>query len=180
MQQTDQRDNKQEIAHYIAGLMDSDGHISITRYKIKKDYSYRHAIYFCNTDPKLIDVFVRFLIENKYHYYIRTRTLPKKRVLKQYEVKLVRQTDALRFLNHISPLLNGNKKEYSKLLTQFLKSRIERINSFEIKRDDKGRYLGGTKPIINDYVHNLFIQYTKLRDPQRLHAMPLPLTLQKG
>ncbi len=86
---------------------------------------------------------------------------------------------ALIFLQLIEPYLVGNKKDYAKLVIQFISQRIEGKLKYQSKRNELGRYINGHSPDYSSYDICLYNQYKELRDPQRLHAMPLPSYFQK-
>lgn len=179
-QQFQRRENEQEIIHYIAALMDGEGHISIGRHKEARKDRYRFQIYFSNTDTRLIDYFINFLEIHEIHYYIRKRSKPKAQYLDQYEVSVLGIENAKRFLDIVSPKLIGNKKEYAALLLEFLNHRILVNKDYKAERNAKGQYIHGTRPEFTNIEVDLYNRYKELRDPQRLHAMPLPSCLRKG
>lgn len=179
-QQFQRRENEQEIISYIAALMDGEGHISIGKNKLSKNYRYRFQLYFSNTDTRLVDYFTDFCTNNDIHFYIRKRIKQKKSYLDQYEVSVVGIEHAKHFLDLIYPKLIGNKKEYAGIVLKFLESRINRKINFKAERNEKGQYLHGHSPEYTGYEEQLYTQYKELRDPQRLHAMPLPSSLRKG
>jgi len=179
VQQTKLRDNQQAIVSYIAGLMDSDGHISIGRFRYEKkgNWKYRPQIYFSNTDTKLIDIFTDFLDENNINFYIRRRVKPKKTYMDQYEVSINKMDHSLKFLNLIKDHLIGMKKEYSKLVINFINVRLNKKKEHKNKRNKLGRFTSGGNPLLGKEEYSLYQQYKKLREPQRLHAMPLPKSI---
>ena len=175
VQQSHTRDNQQETLAYIAGLMDSDGHISIGRLKqASDDYRYRYQIYFSNTDAGLINAYTGFLKTNGLTFYIRRRPKNNQNYMTQYEVSINNMGGAKKFLEMVSPYLRGIKKEYSKIVLDFLNKRINRKRRFRRKRNDKGQFtVGYSPPYLKDELA-LYKRYRELRAPQRLHAMPPP------
>jgi len=63
-------DNQQEIQSYIAGLFDAEGWFT---YHLQKKKYWNPQIGFVNTDLKIIDIYRKFLDQNKIKYHVVVR-----------------------------------------------------------------------------------------------------------
>jgi len=95
----------------------------------------------------------------------------------QYEVSINKMDHSLKFLNLIKDHLIGMKKEYSKLVINFINVRLNKKKEHKNKRNKLGRFTSGGNPLLGKEEYSLYQQYKKLREPQRLHAMPLPKSI---
>jgi hypothetical protein len=172
MRQSKFRSNQQETLAYLGGLFDGEGHFGIGRIQKGSNFAYKAEIAFSNTDPLLVNFLTDFLIKRKIAYYIRLRA--KSSVGKnQYEISINALSSQKKFLELIIPYLKGLKVAEAELSLKYINNRLKR-NDESQPRNPNGTFVRNNKaPFTNEDV-GMYKDYKKLKDPQRLHAMPPP------
>jgi hypothetical protein len=125
---------------WLAGIIDGEGCLTISRLK-KQDF-YSTALSIHNTNLNLIKE-VMFVLNSIKIPFTSSETPPQKlSKLLQYSIYIRNREDLLKFLNLIIPYLIG-KKDQAEILKQFIESRLE-VKRIINKRDKKGRIISSS------------------------------------
>jgi len=136
-------DNQQAIlTAYIAGLMEGEGSFIITKHKYKKWWNYKGMVMFTNTDPDLIEIFIRFLKKNGIKMWIRTDDRRKRNRRICYSVVIKQMKARVKFIDIILPYLRSQiKRKLAKIVRDFTLYRMK--ENLTYVRDEKGRFING-------------------------------------
>lgn len=127
---------------WLAGILDGEGHIGLSRQNSKKARSIRPDVQIVNCDWEIIEKVRMICLKIGINPYIRTRCHDKKTWRVNYILTIGRFTDIKKLLDTVSCYLTGVTKSKSQLVinlinSRILKTRFDRYTDEELSMIDR-------------------------------------------